>query len=201
MPSQYSDLLGRSVTGCSAQNVRGTTTGVASHVTALAPFSQNSTPCGGPGPATRSSCSRSRPSGSSPAASSGCGRRPSAPGQAPWNGRRRENLRPSFSVRPRSRYPSRQLPRSEECLRVTVNFPSEDTTGPRRRRSAAVCPSLRSALRPALRPVTGLPACAECRKQSAASRGVSVTRPLFVDSTPVQSFPRRLRQRRRAQGE
>ncbi len=42
MPSQYSDLSARSVSECSDQNVVGTVTGVASHVTALAPFSQNS---------------------------------------------------------------------------------------------------------------------------------------------------------------
>ncbi|CAH0304205.1 hypothetical protein SRABI128_04279 [Microbacterium sp. Bi128] len=42
MPSQYSVWLRRSLTAFSAQKVSGTTTGVASQVTALAPFSQNS---------------------------------------------------------------------------------------------------------------------------------------------------------------
>ena len=42
MPSQYSDLSSRSVTECSAQNDVGTVSVVASHVTARAPFSQNS---------------------------------------------------------------------------------------------------------------------------------------------------------------
>ncbi len=42
MPSQYSDRWRSSLTGCSAQNSEPITTGVASHVTAFAPFSQNS---------------------------------------------------------------------------------------------------------------------------------------------------------------
>ena len=42
MPSQYSERLRSSLTECSAQNSGAMTTGVASQVTALAPFSQNS---------------------------------------------------------------------------------------------------------------------------------------------------------------
>ncbi len=42
MPSQYSDLVSRSLIECVAQKLASTVVGVASHVTALAPFSQNS---------------------------------------------------------------------------------------------------------------------------------------------------------------
>jgi hypothetical protein len=42
MPSQYSERFSSSLTGCSCQKSEPITTGVASHVTALAPFSQNS---------------------------------------------------------------------------------------------------------------------------------------------------------------
>jgi hypothetical protein len=42
MPSQYSDRERRSLMECSAQKSEEMTTGAASQVTALAPFSQNS---------------------------------------------------------------------------------------------------------------------------------------------------------------
>jgi len=42
MPSQYSDFVSSSLIGFSAQNSAGILIGVASQVTALAPFSQNS---------------------------------------------------------------------------------------------------------------------------------------------------------------
>ena len=53
MPSQYSDRDSRSSIECSAQKLVGTVIGVASQVTAFAPFSQNSATdrCSGSGQA------------------------------------------------------------------------------------------------------------------------------------------------------